>query len=285
MNERFAEIVNKCRKPTAELLTEALVARQEFFEAESNFITYMAGYSHHEFAESLFPHFNLAFLKGTSILFDGNSKKVHIKILMNDQSHHCKKLHLGSIERDYNSPVFMTRIAFRNQDGVYVDSLGKQLCGLPGNQARAYIAQGISGISENVVSYQRYLRGYRLVIHFVIATEPNVDINVRTVFSRVTASIFVNSLDDVFNLSPYQFQNRDDLYPLLKSIYWYVLDARQPESVIDFLQKIEANFTLVPYQGKEYDYLQDVLPEIESMVLEQCDRFLRFSCSGDGSDA
>jgi len=275
MNEKFAHVVSQCKKPTIELLKKAISSRREFSETESNFITYMAGFSHYEFAESLFSHFNLAFLEGTSIFFDGDSKKVHIKILMNDQSHHCKKLHLGSIEYDYGSPVLASRMAFRDRDGLYIDSLGKQLRGCSGDQVRAYIAQGISGVSENVVSYQRHLQDYCLVIHFVIAAEPNVDINLKTVFNRVTACIFINSLSNTFNLSLYQFQNRDDLYPLLRSICWYVLDARKPENIIDFLQKIEANFKLIPYAGKEHDYLQEVLPEIERMVLERCNQVLR----------
>ena len=275
MNEKFVEIVSQCKKPTIELLKKAILSRRELSETESNFITYIAGFSHYEFAESLFSDFNLAFLEGTSIFFDGNSKKVHIKILMNDQSHHCNKLHLGSIERDYGSPVLGSRMAFRDRDGLYIDSLGKQLRGCSGEQVRAYIAQGISGVSENVVSYQRHLKDYCLVIHFVIGSEPNVDINLKTVFNRVTACIFVNSLNNIFNLSLYQFQNRDDLYPLLRSICWYVLDARKPENIIDFLQKIEANFKLIPYAGKEHDYLQEVLPEIELMVLERCNQLLR----------
>lgn len=275
MNEKFVEVVNQCRKPTIKLLIKALLCRLELSEIESNFITYMAGFSHYEFAESLFSDFNLAFLEGTSIFFDRNSNKVHIKILMNDQSHQCKKLHLGSIERDYDSPVLGSRMTFREQNGLYIDSLGKELRGCSGAQVRAYIAQGISGVSENVVSYQRYLQDYCLVIHFVIAAEPNVDINLKTIFNRVTGCIFVNSLNDIFNLSLYQFQNRDDLYPLLRSICWYILDTREPENIIYFLQKIEANFKLIPYAGKEHDYLQEVLPKIELMVLERCNQLLK----------
>ncbi|OCQ96914.1 hypothetical protein BCD64_15075 [Nostoc sp. MBR 210] len=229
----------------------------------------MAGFSHHEFAEGLFSNFNLAFLGGTSIFFDEDSNKFHFKILINDQSHHCQKLHLGSIEKDYNSPVFGSRMAFRDENGLYIDSLGKQLRGLPGNQVKAYIAQGTSGITENVVSYQRVLQGYCLVTHFVIAAEPNVDINLNKIFSKVTACIFVNVLEkNGWNLSLCRFEHRDNLYPLLKNIYWYVLDARHPEKIIDFLQKIGANLKLIQYAGKEHDYLQEVLPEIETMILE-----------------
>lgn len=191
------------------------------------------------------------------------------KYYYNDRSHYCGKLHMGRIERDYNSPVFGSRMAFRDKDGLYIDSLGKQLRGCSGEQVRAYIAQGTSGIAENVVSYQRDLQGYCLVTHFVAAAEPNVDINVKTVFSRVTACIFVNTPEDWFyNLSLYQFQHRADLYQLLKSIYWYVIDAIQPEKVTDFLHKIEADFKLMQYAGTKHDYLQEVLPEIETMILE-----------------
>ncbi|WP_420761375.1 hypothetical protein [Nostoc sp. CALU 546] len=232
-------------------------------------MTYMAGFSHHEFAESLFSDFNLSFLEGTSIFFDRENNKFHFKILLNDQSHYCGKLHMGRIERDYNSPMLGSRMAFRDKDGLYIDSLGKQLRGCSGEQVRAYIAQGTSGIAENVVSHQRDLQDYCLVTHFVGAAEPNVDINVKTVFSRVTACIFVNTREnDFYNLSLDQFQHRVELYPLLKSVYWYVIDAIQPERVTDFLHKIKADFKLVQYTGTKHDYLQEVLPEIETMILE-----------------
>ena len=276
MHQKLAELINLCRKPTIELLKKALLCRQEFSESESNFITYMAGFSHYEFAESLFSDFNLSFLEKTSIFFDGENNKFHFKILLNDQSHYCNKLHLGRIERDYASPVFGSRMAFRDKDGLYIDSLGKQLRGCSGEQVRAYIAQGTSGIAENVVSYQRDLQGYCLVTHFVIAAEPNVDINLKTVFSRVTACIFVNTSETSFrNLSLYQFQHRAELYQLLKSIYWYVIDAIQPEKVTDFLHKIKADFKLMQYAGTKHDYLQEVLPEIEIMVLENIRKYLQ----------
>ncbi|MGF1674349.1 MAG: hypothetical protein ACFCUV_11790 [Rivularia sp. (in: cyanobacteria)] len=271
MHRKLAELINLCRKPTIELLREALLCRQEFSEAESNFITYMAGFSHREFAESLFSDFNLSFLEGTSIFFDKSNNKFHFKILLNDQYLHCSKLHMGRIERDYNSlgsDFFWSKMEFRDKDGLYIDSLGKQLRGCSREQVRAYIAQGTSGISENVVSYQRDLQGYRMVTHFVKAAEFNTDINVKTVFSRVTACIFANEEETSFrNLSLYQFYNRPELYPLLKNIYWYVIDSIQIERVRDFLHKIEADFKLMQYDVK-YDYLQEVLPEIETMVLE-----------------
>lgn len=229
----------------------------------------MAGFSHHEFAESLFSDFNLFFLEGSSIFFDGANNKFHFKILLNDQSRYCGKLHMGKIERDYASPMFWSKMEFRDKDGLYIDRLGKQLRGCSGEQVRAYIAQGISGISENVVSYQRDLQGSCVVIHFVTAAEPNTDINVKTVLSRVTACIFANTSGTIFrNLSLYQFQHRAELYPLLKNIYWYVIDAIQPERVTDFLHRIKADFKLIQYAGAKHDYLQEILPEIETRILE-----------------
>jgi hypothetical protein len=268
VNEKFAEIVNQCKRPTIKLLKEALISRREFSETESNFITYMAAFSHREFAESLFPAFNLAFLEDTSLLFDRDNNKIHVKILINDQSHCCKKLHLGSIEYNYGFPVFGSRMAFRDKDGLYIDSLGEKLRGVSGKEVRAYITQGISSVHENVVSYQQKLQNYCLVTHFVIVAEPNVDINLKTLFSGVTACIFVNSLSNSFNVSIEQFQHRKYLYPSLKSIYWYVLNSRKPKIITDFLKQIEANFQLIHYVDKEHDYLQEVLPEIEIMILE-----------------
>jgi hypothetical protein len=268
IHQKFEKLINLCRRPTIDLLKEALLRRQEFSEAERNFITYIAGFSHYEFAESLFADFNLSFLEGTSIFFDRENNKFHFKVLLNDQSQYCAKLHMGRIERDYNSPGFWSKIEFRDKDSLYIDSLGKQLRGYSGEPFRLYLAQGTSGISENVVSYQRDLQGYCVVTHFVKAAEPNTDINVKTAFSRVTACIFVNTMENYFyNLSLDQFQHRTELYPLLKSVYWYVIDAIPPERVADFLHKIEADFKLMQYDVK-YDYLQEVLPEIETMILK-----------------
>jgi hypothetical protein len=271
VHQKVEELIDRCRRPTIELLREALLYRQELSDSESNFITYMAGFSHHEFAESLFSDFDLSFLEGTSIFFDKRNNKFHLKILLNDQSNYCGRFHLGRIERDYASSVFGSRMAFRDKDGLYIDSLGKQLRGCSGEQVRAYIAQGTSGISENVVSYQRDLQGYCVVTHFVVAAEPNTDINVKTVFSRVTACLFVDTSEKSFyrNLSLYQFQHRAELYPLLKRVYWYVIDVTQSEEMTDFLQKIEADFKLIQYVDTKHDYLQEVLPEIEARILTQ----------------
>jgi hypothetical protein len=274
MHQKFEKLINLCRRPNIDLLREALLCRQEFSEAESNFITYIAGFSHYEFAESLFVDFNLSFLEGTSIFFDRENNKFHFKVLLNDQSQYCGKLQMGIIERDYNSPGFWSKMEFRDKDGLYINSLGKQLRGCSGEPFRSYLAQGTSGISENVVSYQRDLQGYCVVTHFVKAAEPNTDINLKTVFSRVAACIYVNTPEEWFyNLSLYQFQHRAELYPLLKSVYWYVIDAIQPERVTDLLHKIEADFKLMQYDVK-YDYLQEVLPEIETMILKIISRFI-----------
>ncbi len=277
MNTKFVEIVNQCRKPTPEILEEALLKRREFAEAESDFITYMAGFSHYEFAKCLFPKFNLTFLEDTSLLLDKENNKIHAKIFINDQSHHCRKLNLGIIENKYESSIFQSHMDFRNQDGVYIDSLGKEVhkLGLTGGeQQKAYIMKGVSGITENVIAYQKCLKHYSLVIHIVIATASNVDINIKTIFRNITACIFVNPFPGFANLSPARLHDREDLYPVLKNVYWYVLNTREPETITNFLKTIQANFNLVQYAGDEYDYLQEMLPKIEMMLVQKCHQLL-----------
>ena len=41
MFKKLEELINLCKKPTIELLGEALLCRQEFSEAESNFIRHL----------------------------------------------------------------------------------------------------------------------------------------------------------------------------------------------------------------------------------------------------
>jgi hypothetical protein len=273
MNPKIETLVNLCQKPTSESLREILLCRQDFSQSENNFITYMAGFSHYEFAKDLLSDFNLSFIEGTSILFDKVSNKFHFKILINDQANRCGKLHMGKIDRNYNSfgsDFFLSYIAFRDKEGCYIDSLGKQIREYSLDERRAYITQGTSVTSENIVTYQRNLHGYCLVTHFVAAAQPNIDINIGNIFSRVTACIYANTEEGVYrNLSMYLFQDRVELYPLVKNIYWYVIDAFEAEKMVNLLQQIEADFKLVNYLDFKHDYLQEILPDIEDMVLRK----------------
>ena len=275
MDKSLAEIINACKKPNTEALKQALTERGALSEAESDFITYMGGFSHYEFTESLFQQFGLSFLEGTSILFDSINKKFHVKILINDQTGDVESLSLEAIAQAEQATIRENSIQFRDKNGTYIDRLSELLRNMTLDEMQNYLSQSDVNIYENVVSFRRKLVDKCFVLHFVTVAQGNILVNLETTFARVTASIFVNFCNELPNLSLFKIQNnllmsnapnKKEINSLLKDIYWYVLDTEQPERVIDFLKRIQADFALVPYISDEYDYFQGILLDIESRI-------------------
>lgn len=266
MNKSFVEIINACKKPNSELLKQALTERDSLSDAESDFITYMAGFSHYEFTKNLFQQFGLFFLKDTSILFDSINNNFHVKILINDQTLDFESISLEAIAQTEQAKIIENRIQFRDQHGTYIDGLSKLLRSMTVEQVQNYVSQSNLGIYEDVVSFRRNLINNSFVIHFVRVGQRNILINLETIFANVIASIFVNFSDKKPNLSLFNLQNKSEIHPLLKNIYWYVLDIERPERIIEFLKKIQADFTLVSYVSDEYNYFQGILQDIEYKI-------------------
>lgn len=267
MSNSFAEIISACKKPNTELLNQSLAQRVLLCEEESDFITYMAGFSHYEFTANLFHQFGLSFIESTSILFDSINKKFHVKILVNDQTLDFESFLLENIAQVKQVTIIENRIQFRDKNGIYIDSLSKLLRSMSLEQQQDYLSQGNVGIYEDIVSLRKQLADNYFVFHFVRVGQRNILIDLATIFARVTASIFVNFCDEKPNLSLSNLQYKNEIYSLLKEIHWYVLDIEQPEKVTDFLERIQADFTLVPYVSDEHYYFQDILLDIEAKML------------------
>ena len=152
----FLDITNKCQKPTIGALKEALKERDNLSNSESNFITYMAGFSHYEFAESLFDEFGLKFINNKSIIFDSLYKKFHLKVLVNDLIDlPCFSFDTIEIPDVNKPPIFINRsfsncIAWRNQDGSYVKNIYQELKTLNILQIQQYYEDHILGLQENI---------------------------------------------------------------------------------------------------------------------------------------
>jgi hypothetical protein len=57
-------------------------------------------------------------------------------------------------------------------------------------------------------------------------------------------------------------------------IYWFVMDAKQTEEVIEFLGNIKATYQKVTYRGNSYDYLSDLLLDLKALITNQCSKIL-----------
>ena len=268
MEQDFVDIISAYKKPSTELLKKVLAKRDSLPELERDFITYIAGFSHHEFVAGSFAQFGLSFLKCGSVLFDSINREFHVKILINDQTLDFESISLEAIAQARQTKILENRIQFRDQSGTYIDSLSKLLRSITVDQARDYLTQGDAGIYEDIVSLRRKIGNNSFVLHCVRVSQRNILINLKTLFTRVTASIFVNFSDKRPNLSLFNLRNKTEIHSLLKSVYWYVIDIQNSEEAIDFLEKIKANFILISYKNDDYNYFQDILLDIEAKLLE-----------------
>lgn len=270
MSTQFLDILEKCRIPTITVMREALAERPHLSTSESNFITYLAGFSHNEFAENLFDEFGLSFVEGTDILFDVLNKKFHIKILLNDIYSNFQSLDREEISQRYQLPIFTSSIPFKNRDGSVADNFYKELKKINRFQWDEYFSQHIAGLREDVISYPVSKNNIDIVLHLTTVSQRNTIANLNLLFSRVSACLIANYPDDRPNVSLKNLQNAEEVYPLMSKVKWYVLDIDSPEEVTSFLEKIGAEYRLVPYLGDEYDYLSYLLSEIEAFIMKHC---------------
>jgi len=220
------------------------------------------------------------FVAGTEILtVDGvkNIEDIQVGdfVIADDQTGDIESLSLEAIAEAEQARIIENHIRFRDPNGTYIDRLSELLRKMTLDKMQDYLSKSDVNIYENVISFRRKLVDNCFAIHFVAVAQRNILVNLETTFARVTASIFVNFSDERPNLSLFKIQNnllvtnapnKKEINSLLKDIYWYVLDIEQPERVIDFLKRIQADFTLIPYISDEYDYFQDILLDLESRI-------------------
>lgn len=223
MSSSFLDICNKCKRPTIETLKEALKERDNLSNSESNFITYMAGFSHYEFAKSLFDEFALQFLGNQLIVFDSFYKKFHIKVLINDlMDLECFSFDTMELSEVQEKPIFKNLsyrncIVWRNKDGSYIYNLRQEVKNLNFIQYQKYRKDRIVGLEENVFPYEVIDENFTFVVHF-ITVQRNIDLNLAAVLNKVSSAMFVNEYDDISNLSICKLRKSNEAYFLLPRI-------------------------------------------------------------------
>ena len=275
MNDIFEEITIACQHPTTEILKEALVARNNLSEVESDFITYMAGFSHREFAESLFSEFELSFLRESCLFYDSVNKKIHAKVLINDQTLDMESLDIENIETLTRKSSMSNYIKIRSHDGSYIDNLMPIIKNFSPDQMAEYLSSIQFGIHENVISISKKLGEYSLVIHITLVAQRNIYMNLSTLFLGVFGTIFVNSSSDLPNLSLINIKKNREIHSALKDIYWYILEIEKPYEVVDFLGSVQAEFKFIEYIDDQFNYFHYALVDIEHKILTHLNDSMR----------
>ncbi len=269
MNNRFIDISNKCKRPTIVALREALKERDKLSESESNFITYMAGFSHYEFAESLFEEFGLTFICDRSFLFDKYNQKLHLKILINDLMDLSCLNTIEELDEDIiDSDVsFQNIILWKDTKGIYVENLYGEIGKLNLLQYQEYCENHIIGLNENIFPFNTKINDLDLVLHITTVAR-NVVVNLATVLNKVSYALFVNDYDDRANLSVSKLRATEDTYILLPKIKWHILENESCQEVTNFFKEINTEYTLIYYKGEEYNYFADFISDIQDYLLQ-----------------
>jgi hypothetical protein len=262
MNSNFLDISQKCRRPTVATLEEALRKRKDLSQHESNFITYMAGFSHSEFAKDLLEEFGLKLMLNESVIFDKIHQKIHGKVLINDLVDLPCFSNAGTPERIEENTIsidyFTNIIAWRNKDRSFVSNIREEIKNLNSTEYQNYIEQHIMGLEEDVLPYEVIYEDITYVAH-IVTVPRNINANLGAVLSQVSNGIFVNGDDERSSLSILNLRLRTDIHHLLSNINWYIVETENSQEVIAFLNDINAIYTLIPYKGEEYNYFDDFL--------------------------
>jgi hypothetical protein len=263
MNNNFSAILNKCKTPTFAILKEALIARNELSDAENSFITYIAGFSHFEFAEKLLDEFGLVSLYDRLIIFDNLQKKFHFKILINDLIDlSCLNTMQTSNNGDDNSSFtsktsfVINTINWRNKDGSYINNIREEIRHLSFCDYKKYCETHMMGILEHVYSWEISHENINFSFHFVNVPR-NIDINFSSLLSGVSNVFFANGYDKMPNLSVCNLRKKSDIYHLLSAIKWGILERENYLEAKTFLDEINASYTLIPDRGEEYNYFDE----------------------------
>jgi hypothetical protein len=275
-SEIFLEIVKKCRQPSIAILREALQVREKLSISESNFITYMAGFSHYEFSESLFDEFKLISIADETVVFDHIHEKYHFKVLLNDLLYlPCFSNLEGYDENDneiYSDKYFSNFIIWRNKDGSYVNNSYQERKGLDKNQYQKYCEDHIIGLQEDVFPHEFIHAGKNFVAN-ITTVQKNILNNLSIILNRTNSCIFIHSSDEAPFTSLYKLQENKPIHSLLSKITWYILDTETSHEAKTFFDNIGANSILIPYQGEkydfEYDYSKDFMSAIVNSVVEK----------------
>lgn len=263
MNTSFVDILNKCHKPSREILREALMARCNLSNVESNYITYIAGFSHYEFAKELFDEFGILLFCNKLVTYDSLQKKMHLKILINDLVFMMRKNKIKAYDNcsvlSMNS--FTNIIKWRNIDGSYIDNVREEIGTLNFSQYKKYCENHIIGIREDIDSYEIKCENLIFVLHF-ISVPGNISVNINSLLSRVSNAFFSSSYDKMPNLSIHNLKDKHDAYPLMKLIEWNILEVENYLEVTKFLNEINGSYKLMLYQGEKINYFDNFTREI-----------------------
>ncbi len=266
MNKKQLTTLAMYNKPTSEILRNGLQLAQEGRTTECEFIRYKACFSHFIEAKSVLNEFSFKETKLVESFYNEISQQSYLKILINDLTYDYPKLNLAHFSKTYKRPIYENLVNARKKNGEYICSISEM-----NNLLREQynFSEVEWGISENLILLLREGDGFKINCFLARIPARNLLISLRRLFSNLGAVLMANDSDQMYNLSITKLLKEESLYPDYKAARWYFIDKDLPQNFIQFLTKLGAVYKILPYEGKDADYVTTVIEDLTQILTSE----------------
>jgi hypothetical protein len=253
----FRSLLAACRTPTAAVIRQALGAREQLSETAGDHLSYMAGFTHYPEAAPVLSEFAMCVSGRPPRLIDARRRTVHFKILLQD--YQLPGLDTVPIARRYGSPIFNNSTLDRYPDGNWVTEKPP----LPTYQDYLKWAEEIEwGMLEKAQTFRgpnAAPDGSRIVFSTGRVEALNVVTNIDRMFCNVSAVIASASGDAATALSFQQLAAYPQVWDSMAKAFWLLVETDHLRIATDLLDRIGAEYQVVPEDETRDDYLEQVM--------------------------
>jgi hypothetical protein len=273
--ESFKQITRECRRPSPDVLRRALEKRSLFTTEESDFLVYLAGYTHYKEARDVLKETKLMFLDEPGLTYDLENRAIHFKVLISDLTLKMSGLSIPFVSAWHGISKHENLIKYK-VDNSFIENFGEYDNDLPKSERGKMLASLEFGLHEEVIAsskQSRALGNIRLVFHFARIPARNIAVNLERLFCNVSSVIAVNHPDQMFNLSVERLRQASHVRQALTSCKWYVVEDSSAQPLIDFLVEIGAPYALIQFKVGLSDYTSELIADLEERALNAIAKF------------
>ena len=252
-----------CRKPTTDVLREALAGRATLTRDQADHIGSLAGFTHHAEAASVLGEFGMTVQGRMPSLIDRPRRTRHVKVLLNDLVHEALGLAVVPIAERHRRPTFRNRVQCREPNGTYISTFPPR-----GEDHEAYwrfmdsLEMGLGELVTAVLAPPHDSSAERLLLHAARLPARNTGENLERLFCNVGVILTAYENSPRFNLSFEHLRECGAIQPSLARALWVILETEDVGVAVDAVRQIGADYVVLPYEKTRQDYLEEITPLI-----------------------
>jgi hypothetical protein len=261
---RFHSTLVNCQTPTEEVMRQALAARESLSQAAGDHINYLAGFTHFPEAAGCLPEYDLHVVGRPPRLIDAIRRSVHFKILL--QEYRLPGLDRVAIAQRYGCPIFNNHIPERNPDGSWVTEAPH----FPKYQDFLKWAEEVQwGMLEKAQTFRgpKATQVESAVVYSVgRVSAKNVVANPVRMFCNTSAVIAQAWSDRAECLSFQQLADCPQVWDSMAKAFWLLVETEHLRIATDLLDRIGAEYQVVPVEETRDVYLEQVMRILEQRL-------------------